>query len=437
MARHPALAERRAIGPDTRVPRYSLIRGDGADADHRVGPMELFFDLVFVFAVTQLSHYLLEHHTLVGALQTLVMFLAVWWAWMYTAWATNWLNPALTPVRLKLALVMLVSLVLSTSIHDAFGRLGLAFALAYVAIQVGRTAYTGWAMGEWRRGAPKNLVRATAYFAAAAPLWILGGLDADPTRRLLWWAAALVVEYAGPLTFFATPGLGRSRPEDWNISGAHMAERSALFIIICLGEGILVTGATFAGLAPSGAAIAAFVSAFVASVAMWWIYFDVGARRGSERIEHDERPGLMGRNAYVYSHIPIVAGIIVLAVADEQVLAHPSGHVELFFVAALLGGALLFVAGTMAFKRMTSPIGRAPLSHLVGVGLFALVGLWAWLGHPEPLTLHAATTAAFVVIAIWEWGSYHGGWVERWARWRAPKSSREEAEGAALPASKG
>jgi low temperature requirement protein LtrA len=402
------------------VPRTSLMRGVGEQADHRVGPMELFFDLVFVFAVTELSHYLLEHHTITGALQTLVMFLAVWWAWMYTAWATNWLDPALTPVRLKLALVMLVSLVLSTSIHDAFGRLGLAFAAAYVTIQVGRTAYTGWAMGEWRTGGSRNLTRATLYFVIASPLWILGGLDADPDRRLLWWSAALAVEYAGPLTFFALPGLGRSEADEWNISGAHMAERASLFIIICLGEGILVTGATFAGLAPTGAAIAAFVSAFVASVAMWWIYFDVGARRGSEVIEQDAQPGLVGRNSYVYIHIPIVAGIIVLAVADEQALAHPTGHVELFFVAALLGGALLFLGGTMAFKRLTSPIHRWPLSHLAGLGLFALVGGWAWIGHPEPLPLHAATTAVFVIIAVWEWGSFHGGWVERWARYRGP-----------------
>src|SRR3546814_11043137 len=99
-----------------------------------------------------------------------------------------------------------------------------------------------------------------------------------------------------------------------------MAERCALFIIISLGEGILVTGATFAELEPSGSARLAFLSAFVASVAMRWIYFDIGARRGSDHIEHDERPGLIGRDAYTYAHIPIVAGIIVLAVANEQVL---------------------------------------------------------------------------------------------------------------------
>jgi low temperature requirement protein LtrA len=403
------------------MPRHSPLRDTSGHAEPRVSAMELFFDLVFVFAVTQLSHYLLAHHTIAGVLQTLAMFLAIWCAWIYTAWATNWLDPDRPPVRLMLALIMLFSLVLSSAIPAAFGDYGLPFALAYVVIQVGRTAYTAWAKGEWQRGASKNMTRATLYFVASAPLWIAGGLDPDPTRRLAWWAAALALEYAGPPLFFAVPGLGRSTPEEWTISGAHMAERCALFIIISLGEGILVTGATFAELEPSRPAILAFLSAFLASVAMWWIYFDVGARRGSERIEHDRMPGLVGRDAYTYAHIPIVAGIIVLAVADEQVMTHPAGHSEPFLVAALLGGAFLFIGGTMVFKRLTSGQGFWPLSHLAGLGLFALYGLWALSVHPEPLLLHAVATALFIVIAVWEWGSFHGGWVERWARWRKPR----------------
>jgi low temperature requirement protein LtrA len=400
------------------MPRHSHLRHTGEHLEHRVSAMELFFDLVFVFAVTQLSHHLLGHHTIAGALQTLAMFLAVWWAWVYTAWATNWLDPDRPPVRLKLTIVMLFSLVLSSAIPGAFGDYGLHFALAYVAIQVGRTAYTAWAKGEWERGRSKNLTRATVYFIVSAPLWLAGGLEEDPTYRLAWWAAALALEYAGPLLFFVVPGLGRSTPEEWNISGAHMAERCALFIIISLGEGILVTGATFAELEPRWPAILAFLSAFLASVAMWWIYFDVGARRGSELIEHDRTPGLIGRAAYTYGHIPIVAGIIVLAVADEQVLIHPTGHSEPFLITSLLGGAFLFIGGTMVFKRLTSGQGWWPLSHLVGLGLFALYGLWALAVHPEPLLLHAVATALFIVIAVWEWGSFHGGWVERWGRLR-------------------
>jgi low temperature requirement protein LtrA len=403
------------------MPRHSHLRDGRERVDHSVSAMELFFDLVFVFAVTQLSHYLLAHHTIAGALQTLAMFMAVWWAWIYTAWATNWLDPDRPPVRLALILIMLLSLVLSGAISGAFGPYGLVFALAYVAIQVGRTTYTAWAREGFGRDSSTNMARATLYFVGSSALWLAGGLDPDAMRRLLWWVGALSIETAGPFTMFYVPGIGRSRPEDWQISGAHMAERCGLFIIIALGEGIIMTGATFAALQPSTTAILAFLSAFMGSVAMWWIYFDVGARRGSELIEHDQRPGLIGRQAYTYGHIPIVAGIIVLAVADEQALIQPTGHLEPFYTAAVIGGAFLFVGGAGLFKRMTSPIQQWPLSHLVGLGLFALLGVWALLAHPQPLRLHLAATGLFILIALWEWGSFHGGWVERFAHLRGAK----------------
>ena len=403
------------------MPRHSHLRDDRDQVDHSVSPLELFFDLVFVFAVTQLSHYLLAHHTIVGALQTLVMFMAVWWAWMFTAWATNWLDPALAPVRLALIVIMALSMVMSSAIPGAFGPYGLLFALAYVAIQVGRTAYTAWAREGIFHGTSTNMARATLYFIASGVLWIAGGLESDPAARVILWLAALAIEFAGPLTFFYVPGIGRSTFAEWNISGAHMAERCGLFIIIALGEGIIVTGATFAQLQPSTETILAFLSAFIGSVAMWWIYFDVGARRGSELIEHDDRPGSLGRKAYTYGHIPIVAGIIVLAVSDEQVLAHPTGHLEPFFIAALIAGATLFIGGTMYFKRVTSGQGFFPLSHLAGLSLFLLLGIWGLYARPEPLVLHMAATGLFVIIAIWEWGSFHGGWVERLKRLRQPK----------------
>jgi low temperature requirement protein LtrA len=400
------------------MPRHSHLRDGRERVDHSVSAMELFFDLMFVFAVTQLSHYLLLHHTIVGALQTLLMFLAVWWAWIYTAWATNWLDPDRAPVRLCLILIALLSLVLSTAIPAAFGQYGLPFALAYVTIQIGRTAYTAWAREDFPHGPSTNMARATIYFILSAIPWIAGALDPDPMRRMIWWTAALAIEAAGPWTFFYVPGLGRSTLQEWVISGAHMAERCSLFIIIALGEGIIVSGATFADLPPTREAILAFLSAFIGSVAMWWIYFDVGARRGSEMIEHDDRPGLIGREAYTYGHIPIVAGIIVLAVADEQVLMHPTGHLEPFFIAALVGGSCLFIGGMMIFKRLTSGQKFWPLSHLAGLILFGLLGGWALLLHPQPLVLHMGATGLFLLIAIWEWGSFHGGWNERVARWR-------------------
>jgi low temperature requirement protein LtrA len=405
----------------SKQPRRSHLR-EGSGTDNRVSPIELFFDLVFVFAVTQLSHYLLGHHDLMGVLQTLVMFLAIWWAWMFTAWATNWLDPGRAPVRLALLVIMLLSLALSTAIPTAFGAGGLVFACAYVAIQLGRTLYTAWAKQEWQSGTPINLTRASLYFLAAAPLWIVGALDPDPHRRLWWWAGALAIEYSGPVLFFAIPGLGRSRAEEWDISGEHMAERCGLFIIIALGEGVLVTGATFARLDKNAATILALLIAFAGSVAMWWIYFDVGARRGQDVIEHQAHPGLLGREAYTYGHIPIVAGIIVLAVADEMLLAHPTGRLDLALLAVVVAGGLLFVGGAAVFKRLTNQTGLWPLSHLVGLALFVLLGAWGWAARPQPLLFAGAGAGVFVVVALWEWGSFHGGWIDRWKRLAGARS---------------
>ena len=390
---------------------------EGADADHRVNAMELFFDLVFVFAVTQLSHYLVKHHDLAGMLQAAVMFLAVWWAWMFTAWATNWLDPERAPVRMALALVMLLSLAMSSAIPKAFGDYGLVFAGAYVAIQVGRTLYTAWAKSEWESGTPINLIRASIYFVAGGVLWIAGALEPDPTRRLLWWAAALAIEYSGPMLYFFIPGLGRSKVEEWDISGEHMAERCGLFIIIALGEGILVTGATFSSLDKNAPVILALVTAFVGTVAMWWIYFDIGAKRGQEAIENVATPGLIGREAYTYGHIPIVAGIIMLAVGDEMLLANPVEPLDSAFIAFVAGGSALFIGGNALFKHITNHTGVWPLSHLVGLGLTALLSLWGWFARPTPLAFAMASAGVFIVVGLWEWGSFHGGgWTKRWQR---------------------
>ena len=152
-----------------------------------------------------------------------------------------------------------------------------------------------------------------------------------------------------------------------------MAERCAGFIIIALGESVVVTGATFADLTWTAENVAAFASAFVGSLAMWWIYFHKGAEAGSEQISRSSEPGRLARLAYTYLHMPIVAGIIVSAVADELVLKHPGGHSDLNTVLSAIGGPLLFLFGTILFKH--SFRGFLQLSH--GVGIIALCAL-AW-----------------------------------------------------------
>lgn len=377
-----------------------------------VGYIELFFDLVFVFAITQLSHGLLEHLTWIGALQTAILFLAIWWAWIYTTWATNWINPDHGANRLVLGLAMIVSLVLSSTIPNAFDGGGLVFALAYVTLQIGRSLYVSWVCGEWRRDDNWGLIRITLWFVASAPLWILGGLAAEPETRMVWWGGALAIECLGPIFFYWVPGLGRSSLDDWEIAGGHMAERCALFIIIALGEGVLITGATFGKLEAKPASIAAFLAAFLGSFAMWWVYFDVGARRGAEHIEHHAHPGIVGRDAFTYWHVPIVAGIVLMAVADEMTLAHPLEPVHADFVLVIAGGMGLFLTGTMTFKRISSRINRFPLSHLAGLLATAALVAWGWLAHPRTLPFYAGSTLIFAMVALWEWRSYHGGWIE-------------------------
>ncbi|HKR24833.1 MAG TPA: low temperature requirement protein A, partial [Allosphingosinicella sp.] len=234
-----------------------------------------------------------------------------------------------------------------------------------------------------------------------APLWILGGLQESIEARMAFWGAALVVLNLAPAIAFWVPGLGRSDTRTWDIEGHHFAERCGLFIIIALGESILVTGASFGETPWTPATIAAFASAFVGTVAMWWLYFDVGAERAAHQLAQDKDPGRMARLAYTYFHIPIVAGIIVTAASDEMALAHPIGHAGTAEVAALIGGPALYLFGNLIFKRTNAPY--FPLSHLVGLGLLGLVALVVLLGWLlSPLVLSLTATGTMLLVAGWE-----------------------------------
>jgi low temperature requirement protein LtrA len=377
----------------------TLLRQRGSEASARVGMVELFFDLVFVFAVTQLSHTLLAHLTAAGVVQVTLLLLAVWWVWIYTSWATNWLDPERIPVRVCLFVLMLAGLLLSSSIPEAFEARGLMFAGAYVFMQVGRTLFSLWAT----RSEP-NLRRTfrgiLVWMVLSGTFWIVGAF-AHGEARLAWWVLALGLEFLAPWAYYWVPGLGRSSVADWNIEGGHLAERCGLFVIIGLGESLLVTGATFAEQSLSGLTVAAMMVALIGSVAMWWVYFDTGAERASHRIRHAKDPGRQGRMAYTYLHILIVAGIIVGAVGDELLLAHPD-HATDAGVAVILGGPALYLVGNAWFKWVTSDRRGPPLSHMVGLVLLCALIPFA-LGHYfSALALGAFANGALVLVAIWE-----------------------------------
>ncbi|MBO9708931.1 MAG: low temperature requirement protein A [Caulobacter sp.] len=376
--------------------KVAMLRQRDPGGHARVTYVELFFDLVFVFAVTQLSHGLLRHPTLEGLIETGLMLMAVWWAWIYTAWVTNWLDPEKPPVRIMLLVVMGVGMLMTMSIPKAFGERGAVFACAFVSIQLGRSLFTLWALRK-DPGQRLNFQRISAWLAFSAVFWIAGGFM-EGHARLALWAVAIAIEYLSPALGFWTPGLGRTRASEWNVEGGHLAERCALFTIIALGESILVMGATAAELAWTPSVMAAFLASFIGSLAMWWIYFSFTAEAASEAISHSSDPGRVARVAYTYSHLLPIAGIIVAAVGDEWAIHHPLGHLDAKTMAALIGGPGLFMLGGLLFKkavfRQWSP------SRGAGVlALLALIPASPWL---SPLTLSIATTLVMIGVAAWE-----------------------------------
>lgn len=370
-----------------------LRRRDGHHA--RVTFEELFFDLVYVFAVTQLSASLLANLSVEGALRTLVLWGAVWLGWQYTCWVTNWFDPEHPVIRRLVFATMLPALVLAAAILSAFGVGGLVFACAYVAIQVGRTIFIVWSLGP-DHALSANYRRILGWLCISACFWIAGGF-AEGGTRLALWLVAVGCEYVAPMLGFRLPGLGRSKTSDWTIEGGHLAERCQLFVIVALGETLLATGATLAR-APAWDAVqtVGLVVTFIATLAMWRLYFATSSKRTTHAITSAADPGRMGANLH-YVHAVLVAGVIVAAVGNDLVMAHARDPAKLYYLLPLLGGPALYLAGLALHRRV---IGEPwPLGHCAGaVALLALLPFGSALG-----VLATGATAAAILLAIGEW----------------------------------
>jgi low temperature requirement protein LtrA len=316
--------------------------------ERRVTSAELFFDLVFVFVVTQLSGLLVHHLTWSGAAETMFLLLAAWWAWAYTAWATNWFDASTLVVRAILLVAMVAGLLGAVSIPEAFGDRAPLLVAGYVGIQTFRNAFVVIAIDP---GDPlhRPLQRILGWTCAVAPLWVAGIL-VDGDARVAVWAIALALDYAGPFAGHWVPGLGRSRPSDWQLEPAHFVERLELFLIIALGESIVASGRTAADLEPTVARLAALLVSTLMTAAFWWLYFDVHAGRTLDRLRAaaDER-GRLGRDLS-YLYVVLVAGIIVAAVGSELVIAHPGERLHGAELVAVAAGPALYLLGSVALK---------------------------------------------------------------------------------------
>ena len=371
-----------------------LRRRDDAEAQ-RAATLELFYDLVFVFTITQVSHLLLSNLTWVGAGQAAIVLLAVWWSWNYTTWATNELDPETNPVRLVLIALMLGSLLMAIAVPHAFGERGLLFVAAYLAIQVGRHSFLTFVVAARGSVEREQAGRILAWFLIAGVFWIAGGLAEGGWRAGLW-SFALALDYIAPRIFFPLPGRRRLVAGSWRLATGHFTERFGLIVIAAIGETIIQTGATTAGRELDAATAAAFISAFTGSAALWWLYFVSTRDLGERSLGATENRTNRARDIYTYGHVLIVAGIILTAVGDEIVIAHPLeplGRAELIAVSA---GPMLFLLAQFALQlRATRRVGYV---RLVAIAACAGPGLFG--GALPALLISTALVAVLISVAL-------------------------------------
>ena len=363
-------------------------------SDQPTTSVELLFDLVYVLAVTQLSRLLIHKLTFVGAGRTAFLLVVVWWAWIYTTWMVNWFNPASVTVRLVLVGATLASLIMSVAIPGAFSGHGLLFAGSYVALQVGRNL-AGTALLSRDDGLRETFERIVCWSVASGALWIAGALTSGSARFAVW-GPALAIDLLAPIAGYWTPGLGRSATSDYPVDGGHFAERFQAFIIIALGESIGVTGASAGSRGLTSTAVVALAVAFLNTAALWWLYFSEIAEHSRQTLADAKDPGSLARDAYTYLHLPIVAGIIMVAVGDDLLIAGPGHQLRTAGVVMLVGGPALYLAGETLFRlRM---IGSVSPKRVLTVAALCLVGLIAG-GELPALALSAIVTAVLSGLA--------------------------------------
>jgi low temperature requirement protein LtrA len=365
-----------------------------AESAGRVTTVELFFDLVYVFAITQLADLLVHHLGLAGVTQAVVLLAMVWQVWVYTTWASNYLDPERQLVRAMLLVLMLASLVFAAALPEAFTTRGALVAAMSVGIQVGRCLFVIYAL----RGHTLQMafVRILGWSAGTSVIVLLGLLAHGYVRALLW-AMAVGGDLIGAAAGFYLPRLGRSATADWTISGGHFAERCQAFVLIALGESIVVIGTTLADAEQLGAAlVGAFVVAFLGSVALWWVYFDHAAEDSANLIARSPDPGRLARSAFHWTHPVIIAGIVTAAAADDLVLADPGRSGQMSTAWLVLGGTALFLAGHALFKAVLWRI--VSWTRVVGVAVLMLLAVLA--PHVSALTLTILALAVVAGVAL-------------------------------------
>ena len=310
--------------------------------EERVTPLELFFDLVFVLALTQCTALMAAHPTWEGIFQGLLILGLMWWAWTAYAWLTSVVEPEEGTVRIVMFAAMAGLLVVALCIPQAFGEEALLFACAYGVVRYGQIAlYLVAARGDpaLHRSVVTGLVGSTTLSVAL----LVGGAFADTGLQEALWALALALDMAGPLLFGV---------EGWKLVPGHFAERHGLIVIIALGESIVAIGVG-AQVGVDAGVVTAAVLGIVIAAALWWLYFDVVAlvaERHLSRAAVGEEQNRIARDSYSFLHLPMVAGIILLALGMKKTLVDVGDPLKVVPAAALLGGTALYLLAHVAFR---------------------------------------------------------------------------------------
>ena len=368
-----------------------LIRAPGAP--RRATFLELFFDLVYVFGLAQLSRELIQNLSWSGAFQTLVLLLALYWVWSVTTWITDLYDPQRLEIQLVIVATMFASLVMAVAVPEAFGKRGLIFASAYVVIHVGRGLFFVVAM----RGheLQRRSLRVLFWFTLSAAPWMAGALAQGAARGVLWTLAAAMDFAVGRLRY-PTPGLGRSPTSEWPISSEHLSERYRQFFTITLGELIVVTGLALDRTGFAAAPTAAFVVSFATTVLLWRIYIYRAGELLPAAIEASPDPDRLARSALV-AHLLMLAGVVAIAVGFELDITHPHEHTKPAWIAVMFGGPVLFLAGRAFFEYAV--FARVSRDRLIGVLVLAAVAPTMLFVPPLKAAIVAALVLAGVALA--------------------------------------
>jgi low temperature requirement protein LtrA len=351
---------------------------------YEVTPLELFFDLVFAFALSQLSQHLLTHLSWRGVAETVVMLLSIFAVWFTTSWSATIIRADQSRTRWLVLAVMLLGLFMNASVTRAFTTSGWAFVFPLLLIQLGRTVWT--ILNSTTAVLREHYFRTLLWLIATTPLWIAGAAT-SPEARVLWWALAAGIDQLGRWLAHPIPGR-RLRSENVEFDADHMLERCRLFLLIALGETVLTTGMAIADASITVMTLATGTFALTGTVALWALSFGRSHRLIIRHLEKTTDPIRASRHA-VNALTVMVAALIAVAVANKEVIAHPYGHVSFALSLLLAGGPILFLSA-QGWYLWAVPNVRSQL-HVIGGVALLLVGL---------ITLAVPPYAALLLVGV-------------------------------------